>query len=96
MVVATTHNLEMHKGQQKVQFQYKHILCSHDSKSHYEVDFSTIHNHFLKTNILLKPRAQKNQILHLTILGNQSESKNYYSIQNSKDIIQQFNKGGNM
>lgn len=54
--VTTTHNLEMYKIQQKVQFKNKHIQCSHDSKLHYEVNSSTIHNHLLKTDNSLKPR----------------------------------------
>ena len=39
-----------HKIQQKVQFKNKYIRCSHESidKLHYEVDFSTFHNHFLE------------------------------------------------
>lgn len=45
----------MYKIQQKVQFKNKHIQCFRDSKLHYEVNFSTIHNHLLKTDDILKP-----------------------------------------
>lgn len=68
--VTTTHNLEMYKIQQKVQFKNKHIQCFHDSTLHYEVNFSTILNHLLKNDDILKPRPEKkSEIVHLATLG---------------------------